>query len=137
MERDSKGRFVKGNTDGRKISNDGGLATAMQEHSVASRRKRKEGRELVRYLLSLDVKDDRIIKAAMEAGLSPDEVSQEVAMHQRQIEKAIKTGDTKAYRAVMKTAGYDTEGVIPEGVTIVVRSKEEADKLEKLKYLGV
>lgn len=137
MERDSKGRFVKGNTDGRKISNDGGLASAMQAHSVASRRKRKEGRELVRYLLSLDVKDDRIIKAAMEAGLSPDEVSQEVAMHQRQIEKAIKTGDTKAYRAVMKTAGYDTEGVIPEGVTIVVRSKEEADKLEKLKDLGV
>lgn len=137
MERDSKGRFVKGNTDGRKISNDGGLASAMQANSVASRRKRKEGRELVRYLLSLDVKDDRIIKAAMEAGLSPDEVSQEVAMHQRQIEKAIKTGDTKAYRAVMKTAGYDTEGVIPEGVTIVVRSKEEADKLEKLKDLGI
>lgn len=137
MERDSKGRFVKGNTDGRKISNDGGLAADMQAHSVASRRKRKEGRELVRYLLSLDVKDDRIIKAAMEAGLSPDEVSQEVAMHQRQIEKAIKTGDTKAYRAVMKTAGYDTEGVIPEGVTIVVRSKEEADKLEKLKDLGI
>lgn len=137
MGRDSKGRFVKGNTDGRKISNDGGIASAMQAHSVAARRKRKEGRELVRYLLSLDVKDDRIIKAAMEAGLSPDEVSQEVAMHQRQIEKAIKTVDTKAYRAVMKTAGYDTEGVIPEGVTIVVRSKEEADKLEKLKDLGV
>ena len=45
MERDAKGRFIKGNDEGRKIS--GGVAAEMQERSVASRKEHRTTAALV------------------------------------------------------------------------------------------
>ena len=115
----------------REMQRNGGIA------SGEARRRKKRGRELVRYLLELREKDPRITKMLEERGIDPDDITIELAMHMRQMEKAEKTGDTKAYTAVMKAAGYDLEGVIPEGVTIVVKDKDEAAKVAALGKLGI
>ena len=117
--------------EAKEMSRRGGIA------SGRARRIKKHGRELVRFLLEMNEKDPRITQALVARGIHPDDITIELAMNMRQMEKAEKTGDTKAYTAVMKAAGYDLEGVIPEGVTIVVKSQEEAQRLNEMKDLGV
>lgn len=117
--------------EAREAGRKGGIA------SGRARRIKKHGRELVRFLLEMKEKDPRITQALEARGIHPDDITIELAMNMRQMEKAEKTGDTKAYTAVMKAAGYDLEGVIPEGVTIVVKSQEEAQRLNEMKDLGV
>ena len=124
-------KFEKGNKAGRKIS--GEVAAEMQVRSVASRLANKHGKELVRALLEEGVKDPVVLEALKKAGYNPDEVNNELALHARQIEKAQKTGDTKAYSAVMRAAGYDTINIsTPDGMKIVVESEEQAKRLETL-----
>ena len=103
----------------------GGIASGI------SRRKRKHGQELVRMMLQMDVSDAQVLEAMRKLGYEPDEVDNELAMHARQIEKAQKTGDTKAYAAVMKVAGYDTTNVNVTTPKPLVISEEEAAKLDK------
>lgn len=98
--------------------------------SGISRRKRKHGQELVRMMLQMDVSDAQVLEAMRKLGYEPDEVDNELAMHARQIEKAQKTGDTKAYAAVMKVAGYDTTNVNVTTPKPLVISEEEAAKLD-------
>lgn len=102
----------------------GGIASGI------SRRKRKHGQELVRMMLQMDVSDAQVLEAMRKLGYEPDEVNNELAMHARQIEKAQKTGDTKAYAAVMKVAGYDTTNVNVTTPKPLVISEEEAAKLD-------
>lgn len=98
--------------------------------SGKARRKRKHGQELVRMMLQMDVSDAQVLEAMRKLGYEPDEVDNELAMHARQIEKAQKTGDTKAYAAVMKVAGYDTTNVNVTTPKPLVISEEEAAKLD-------
>ena len=102
----------------------GGIASGI------SRRKRKHGQELVRMMLQMDVSDAQVLEAMRKLGYEPDEVDNELAMHARQIEKAQKTGDTKAYAAVMKVAGYDATNVNVTTPKPLVISEEEAAKLD-------
>lgn len=105
----------------REIARMGGIASGV------ARREKRRGQELVRYLLSLDVTDPAIRKKIAEMGL--EDMDNETVMHIRQIEKAQKTGDTKAYAAVMKVAGYDEQTVNVRGPLIV--PQEEMDALSK------
>ena len=115
----------------RELQRKGGIA------SGEARRRKKHGKELIRMLLEMQAKDGRLIKQAVDAGVAADDVTNEVILHLRQMEKAALKADTKAYTAVMKAAGYDLEGVIPEGVTIVVKNEDEAQKLRNLDKLDV
>lgn len=115
----------------RELQRKGGIA------SGEARRRKKHGKELIRMLLEMQAKDGRLIKQAVDAGVAADDVTNEVILHLRQMEKAALKADTNAYTAVMKAAGYDLEGVIPEGVTIVVKNDEEARKLRDLDKLDV
>ena len=105
----------------------------MQARSVESRLRNKKGQELVRALLEREVSDADVLAYAVAHGFKPKEVSNELAMHARQIEKAQKQGDTKAYNAVMKAAGYDVLNIKAEGgINIAVGSPEVADALDKV-----
>jgi hypothetical protein len=53
-KRDSKGRFVAGNTEGQQFRNSGGMAAEMQERSVNSRKQNKTLREAMREALMED-----------------------------------------------------------------------------------
>lgn len=95
--------------------------------SGVARRERKHGMELVRMLLAMDANDPDIV-AKMKA-LGFDNIDNETVMHVRQIEKAQRTADTKAYSAVMKAAGYDQQNINVNGPLIV--DKDELDALKK------
>lgn len=99
----------------------GGIASGR-----ARRLKGKHGRELVRALLSMPETDPRIV-ADMEAlGLNVKDITNEVTMHARQIEKAKRKADTKAYNAVNKAAGYIEEAQTNVNPTINVTVSAEA-----------
>ena len=106
------------------------IATMGGHASVKARRRRKHGQELVRMMLQMDVTDAQVVAAMTKLGYDPTEIDNEFAMHARQIEKAQKTGDTKAYAAVMKVAGYDTTNVNVTTPKPLVISEEEAAKLD-------
>lgn len=95
--------------------------------SGEAKRERKHGMELVRMLLAMDANDPDIV-AKMKA-LGFDNIDNETVMHVRQIEKAQRTADTKAYSAVMKAAGYDQQNINVNGPLIV--DKDELDALKK------
>lgn len=127
MERDAKGRFVKGNTHA--ISAD--VARDMQLRSAASRLANKRGAELVQAMLAGAVKDPKVIAALEAAGYDTKGLTNEIAIHARQIEKAQKTGDTKAYTALMKAAGYDTLNIKTDGPQVIVVSQQSVEASKK------
>lgn len=127
MERDAKGRFVKGNTHA--ISAD--VARDMQLRSAASRLANKRGAELVQAMLAGAVKDPKIIEAMQAAGYDVKGLTNEIALHARQIEKAQKTGDTRAYAAIMKAAGYDTLNIKTDGPQVIVVSQQSVEASKK------
>ena len=84
----------------REIARLGGLASGRK------RLAKKRGRELVQAMLDAKEQDPIVIdEVARSFGLDPEQVKKEVAMHGRQIDKAIRKADTKAYNAVNKVAG--------------------------------
>lgn len=108
-------------TNGRK----GGIMSGI------AKRERKHGKELARLILAEGLKDEKVKAALREAGHDPDEMDNETAMLLRQIEKALKTGDTKAYKAVMDVAGYLEKTVNVKTPDPLVITEEEAAKLDK------
>lgn len=128
-ERDEKGRFKKGTVPKGSRPFSAGVAKEMQARSAASRLANKRGAELVQAMLERGVKDPAVIEALKKAGYNVEDVTNEVALHARQIEKAQKTGDTKAYNAVMKAAGYDTITINHRGPLVI--TKDEADAIDK------
>lgn len=54
MQRDEKGRFIKGNKEGQQFQNSDGMAAEMQERSVNSRKLNKTLREAMREALMED-----------------------------------------------------------------------------------
>ena len=54
MERDKKGRFTKGNTEGKQFRSSDGVAAAMQARSAEARKQNKTLREALREALMED-----------------------------------------------------------------------------------
>lgn len=109
----------------KEIQTAGGLARGQQQ------RERKHGKELARLILAEGLKDEDVKKALRKAGHNPDEMDNETAMLLRQIEKALKTGDTKAFAAVMKAAGYDETNVNIDGPKLLVVSEKSMEAARK------
>ncbi len=103
-------------------------------NSGKARLRKKHGKELVRALLSLPEKDPRIIAQLEALGLNAKDITNEVSMHARQIEKAKKTADTKAYNAVNKMAGFIEEDAAAKATVVInvtPAEKAAADKWAK------
>lgn len=99
--------------------------------SGKSRLRKKHGKELVRALLEMKEADPRIIEELERLGINASEITNEVAMHIRQIEKAKRKADTNAYKAVNRAAGY-TDDDEKGGTTVqIVISKEAAAAADK------
>ena len=99
--------------------------------SGKARREKKHGKELARLILAEGLKDEKVKTALREAGHDTADMDNETAMLLRQIEKALKTGDTKAYKAVMDEAGYLEKTVNVKAPDPLVITEEEAAKLDK------
>lgn len=89
----------------REIRRKGGIA------SGKSRLRKKHGKELVRAILEMRETDPRIIEEMVRLGLNKTDLTNEVVMNVRQIEKAKRKADTKAFNAIQKAAGYIDEDV--------------------------
>lgn len=88
-------------------------AQEMQAKSVEARRVQKEGRELVRDLITRSAMGmpvaQPLINQLKELGVCEHDCNIEMLMHLGQMIKAVSEGDTKAYKAIMKMLGYDVE----------------------------
>lgn len=89
----------------KEIARKGGIA------SGKARLKNKHGKELVRAILAMKEADPEL-RAELEAlGINPDEMTKEVTMHIKQLQKASKQADTGAYNSVFKAAGYEEQKI--------------------------
>ena len=78
-------------------------------------------------LLAMKEPDQRIIEDLKALGVDPRDITKEVAMQARQIEKAIRKGDTAAFREVNRLAGFlDDEGDMGSTVQITMNITQEA-----------
>ena len=91
--------------EARKIGQKGGIASG-QARRIKSRK-----RQLILDLLALRQPDEKIIADLQRYGVDTDDLTNEVALHLRQIDKAIRKGDTNAYREVLKAAGIMQEDI--------------------------
>ena len=96
------------------------IASAGGRASVRAKLRRKQGRELVRAILSMKEGDSQIMAELRKEGIVDADMTKEIAMHVRQIQKAIRKADTRAYHEVMRAAGYTED----EGVNINIASEE-------------
>lgn len=96
------------------------IASAGGRASGRARLKKKQGRELVRAILSMKEGDSQIMAELRKEGIVDADMTKEIAMHVRQIQKAIRKADTRAYHEVMRAAGYTED----EGVNINIASEE-------------
>ena len=66
-------------------------------------------------------------------GINPDDITEEVAIHLRQIQKAVRKADTNAYNSIMRTAGILKDEAQPTGNTfnlnLTLGSQEALDGL--------
>jgi hypothetical protein len=124
-------QFKKGETPPGAIPFSEATAKEMQKRATASHYRKKKGQELVRALLERAVTDPDVLGYFKKAGFDAKDISNELAMHARQIEKAQKQGDTKAYTAVMKAAGYDTIKVETDGAKLLVVDAETLQAADK------
>lgn len=88
-------------------------ASEMGKRSGEARRVQKEGRVLVRDLITRSAKGmpvaQPLINQLKELGVCEHDCNIEMLMHLGQMLKAVSEGDTKAYMAIMKMLGYDVE----------------------------
>jgi len=110
----------------REIARKGGVA------SGKARLRKKRGRELMQAILALKEVDPRIVdELANNYGIDPRDITKEVAMNVRQVDKAIRRADTGSFKAVHQVAGtLDEDG--NTGTTVVINvSKEAAEAANK------
>ena len=98
----------------RAIARKGGIASGKE------RLRKKFGKDLVRAILAMKEKDQQIKDEIKKEGIAESDMTKEVAMHVRQIQKAIRKADTRAYSQVLKAAGYTED----EGLNINIASDE-------------
>lgn len=121
---------VQSGKEAAEMGHRGGIA------SGKARRLKSKRRALLLELLELRQPDDKVVADLQRFGLESDDITNEVAMHLRQIDKAIRKGDTNAYREVMKTAGILTEdinlaaqdGADPLGIRIIDTRKPKPEE---------
>lgn len=125
-------QFGKENKAGKKISGD--IAAEYQARSVESRLANKRGQELMRAVLGLKELDPKIVAELRAQGIDPDAIKKETALYARQVEKAIRKGDTPAFNAVLKAAGYDQQKIVLDDQrrTFVVADAEQLRKIADL-----
>lgn len=122
--RDEKtGRFQSGPPNATAFKKGDPRAADAARNAARSRVANKRGRDLLHALLELGVTDPLVRQKLVEQGFCTEEISQELAIHQRQIERAIKTGDPRSYTAVMRAAGYDTQDL---NIDMAVSGSEDA-----------
>ena len=128
--------FEKGKTPDGAIPISEGIAKEYQSRSVESRLRNKRGKELLQALLEQNELDPKIkAEIANSWGVDPDDMKKEVAMHARQVDKAIRKADTAAYNAIIKAAGYDEVKVNLNGanlLNLVVNNEKDAEALAKI-----
>lgn len=93
----TKGSFKKGNTPKNAFTSDNQPPPEAKAEGWA---KRKLLKDIAAEVIGGEAAD--VIKPlALYFGLDPEALDVETVMHLRQIEKAVNSGDTKAYNAVM------------------------------------
>lgn len=125
--------FEKGNKDGKVFTPE--TARAAQRKSVRNRYKNKHGRELLLMLLARKCDFPDVAKALQQYGFSEAELTNEIALLERQMERAMRKGDTKAFTALMKTAGMMTEEthtVSETRVQLSPMTKEQIAEMNKM-----
>lgn len=106
-------------------------------NSGKARLAKKHGRELVQALLSMKEADPKVVaEIAASFGIPASQVTKDIAMNARQIDKAIRKADTKAYSAVSKVSGAldeDTKEVSLNGgnITITLTSAKAVSGLQR------
>lgn len=125
-------RPVRTEDEARELGRRGGIA------SGKARLRKKHGKELVRALLEMKETDPRLVEDMMKLGLAENDITNEVVMHIRQIEKAKRKADTSAYNAVNKSAGYDELNIKTDGpmFNVVVGTPEAAEGLRRALATG-
>lgn len=108
--------------------------------SGRSRRIKSRGRQLVLDLLAGRETDPKVVASLEAEGINAKDLTREVAMHLRQIDKAIKKADSYAYNSVLKAAGILTDEVnigARDGVVqVIVGSPEAAAGLQNALKTG-
>lgn len=100
--------------------------------SGEARRRKKRGAELMRAVLAMPEVSEDVIREMKQLGYDePEQLSKELVMYARQVEKAIRKADTKAFKAILKAAGYDIQKVDIENLPTIIQvsSEETKDKL--------
>lgn len=113
----------------REIARLGGLA------SGRSRLHKKHGRELMKEILKMkEIDAETAAKFAEVWGLDPAKITKEMEMNMAQVDRAIKKGDTIAFREVHRVAGtFEDEGQAGTTINIIVpeKSAQAAKKWSK------
>jgi len=125
--------FEKGNKDGKQFNSES--AKKAQKKAVRNRYKNKHGRELLLMLLQRKCDFADVADALKKYGFTEAELTNEVALYERQMERAMRKGDTKAFTAVMKTAGLMTEethAVQETHIKLSPLTKEEAAQMKQM-----
>lgn len=115
------------------------IATLGGIASGKARREKKVGQALMRAVLEHREIDPKIIADLRAQGIDPEEATKEVAMYVRQVEKAIRKGDTPAFKAVLKAAGYDEQKLVLDDQrrTFLVADAEQLRKIADLQNSGL
>lgn len=133
MERDSKGRFQKGNKEGHRFGADAVECGRRGGHNAKRERDRerdmREWAELIGSLPTTVICPDG--STLPEGTLDADMIMQQY--------KAAHAGSTKAatFLAQLKGQMEQRVAVTGEGVNIIVENQEQADKLASIGELGV
>ena len=93
--------------------------------SGKARLHKKHGRELMRELLSMkEIDPETAAKFAEVWGLDPSKITKEMEMNIAQIDRAVKKGDTLAFKEVHRVAGtFEDEEKAGTTINIVVSDK--------------
>ena len=120
---ESTGRFLSGPNPKTAFRKGDPKAAECARKSQTVQLAKKRGRELLREVLALGVSDPMVKAKLKEAGFAEADITNELAMYLRQIERAQKTGDPRSFSAVMRAAGYDDQNV---NIDMAVSGSEDA-----------
>ena len=103
----------------KEITRKGGLA------SGRTRLRKKQGRELMKEILKMkEIDPETAAKFAEAWGLDPKDVTKEMEMNMAQVDRAIKKGDTNAFKEVHRVAGtFEDDEKTGTTINIVVSDK--------------
>ena len=95
-------------------------------NSGRSRRIKSRGRQLVLDLLAGRETDPKVVASLEAEGINAKDLTREVAMHLRQIDKAIKKADSYAYNSVLKAAGISEDAAVAPAVGLQINVTDPA-----------